>query len=354
MFFKELNSESRQRLIDVQQRGEALRVVEIELRRRFLGSMAWKARAGRDYLYRRHGRVEKALGARSSETEAIYEAFTSGKSAAEERERGLRRALESMAAVNRAMGLGRVPKDVARILRRLDQASVLGEQLCVVGTNALFAYEAEAGLRFESGLLATNDLDIALDARRNLRLAARNVPDGLLALLRRADATFAPVASDSFRAVNASGVMVDLITPEPRNPMTARPKHRLRLGATATSMPVPDIQAVEVPRLEMIVDAPRVGKIAVADDGLPVWISAADPRWWAAHKLWLATQANREPVNRHRDHDQGMAVAAMLANHWANADLSDAVLNAIPAELRTALRDAVATAIVQDDMATKW
>jgi hypothetical protein len=72
-------AEGMTRLIDVQQRGEALRSVQFELRHRFTGSMAWKERAGRDYLYRITGRVEKSLGPRSAETEAIYVAYTQGK-----------------------------------------------------------------------------------------------------------------------------------------------------------------------------------------------------------------------------------------------------------------------------------
>jgi len=117
---------ARRRLIDVQQRGEALRAAMIEQRRRFSGSMAWKSRAGRDYLYRRIGRIEQAHGPRSAETEAVHDAFVRGKAAAEERVRGLRAALEGMGAVNRAMRLGRVPRQVARVLRRLDEAGVPG------------------------------------------------------------------------------------------------------------------------------------------------------------------------------------------------------------------------------------
>ena len=54
----------------------SVRAVRAELKRRFAGSMEWKQRSGRDYLYRRAGRVEKALGARSAETEAILGAFS--------------------------------------------------------------------------------------------------------------------------------------------------------------------------------------------------------------------------------------------------------------------------------------
>jgi hypothetical protein len=296
--------------------------------------MEWKERSGRDYLYRRIGRVEKALGPRSAETEATQAAFSQGKTAAEEREAGLRQALEGMARVNRAMGLGRIPRLVGRILRRLDDAGVLGEQVCVVGTNALFAYEAHAGLRFDGELLATNNVDIALDARRNLGLAAKSMPEGLLGLLRKVDPTFAALPDGSFRAVNASGMMVDLITPEPRNSMAVAPRGKRRLGGAPAVTAVEDMEAVEVLRLEMIVDAPRFTTTAVAEDGLPVWIAAADPRWWSAHKLWLATEASRDPLKRRRDRDQGKAIADMLARFSGTIDVSDAALASIPAPMR--------------------
>ena len=65
---------------------------------------------------------------------------------------------------------------------------------------------------------------------------------------------------------------------------------------------------------------------------MPVWISAADPRWWAAHKLWLAEEPTREPLKRHRDQDQGYAVAAMLARAWEAVEiLSDEMMASIPA-----------------------
>jgi hypothetical protein len=49
------------------------------------------------------------------------------------------------AAVNRALGLGRVPLMNARIIRALDKSGLLGAGIRVVGTNAIYAYEAIAG-----------------------------------------------------------------------------------------------------------------------------------------------------------------------------------------------------------------
>ena len=349
MFFRELENESRRRLIDVQQRHEALRAARSDLTRRFTGSMIWKDRGDRDYLYRRHGRIEKSLGPRSAQTEAVYQAFSRGKALVEQREDGLRKTLEGMARVNRAMGIGRVPRTVARILRRLDDAGVLGEQVCVVGTNALFAYEAHAGIHFQSGLLATDDIDIALDARRNLRLAAKAMPDGLIGLLRKIDPTFAAQVDGHFRAVNASGLMVDLITPEPRNRLAVSSRRQRRFGCGTAAGMVEDLEAVEVPRPETIVDAPRFTATPVAEDGLPVWMAVADPRWWAAHKLWLAAEPTREPLKRQRDRDQGNAVAEMLARTWESVDLSDETLASIPQKMRQDLRDAVAGGTEIDD-----
>lgn len=341
MYFNNLTNEQRQRLIDVQQRAEALRLLDRDLRRRFAGWMTWRESKGHEYLVRRNGRTEKSLGVRSPSTEDSFKAFSSGKAAAEERRNGLRQVLQGMARVNRAMDLGRVPSLVGRILRRLDEAGVLGEQVCVVGTNALFAYEARAGVRFETDLLATGDIDIALDARRNLALAGKTMPEGLLGALRKVDKTFAPIADACFRAVSAGGMMVDLITPEPKQVMSVSPRRKRRLGGRAEFMAVEDIEAVEVPRLEMIVDAPRMTAVAVAEDGLPVWIPAADPRWWAAHKLWLASEPSREPVKRQRDRDQGLAVAQLLALAWGEADMSDEALASIPVPLRQQLRQAL-------------
>ncbi len=333
---KELALDARRQLAEVQQRHLALRALEAEMGRRFAGSMAWRRRAGRDYLYRRQRGIERSLGPRGADTEAAHAAFIAGKAAAEARIATLRRGLEAMAPVNRAMGLGRVPLVAARLLRRLDAAGILGRQLCVVGTHALFAYEAEAGLHFAAGLLATEDVDLALDARRNLVLAGRALPEGLLAMLRSLDPSFERLP-EGFRAVNAAGLMVDLIVAEPRDPMRAVERRLRRIGAGAG-----DIEAVEVPGLELIVDAPRVEAVAVDERGLPVWLAAADPRWWAAHKLWLSGRPDRQGLKRARDHAQAEAVAALIARQ--GSDLSDERLSAVPATLRNGLRALVAAA----------
>ena len=63
-------------------------------------------------------------------------------------------------AINRALRLNRVPSIETRILSALDREGLLGKQIFVVGTNALFAYELMAGVLISGDLLATKDIDL--------------------------------------------------------------------------------------------------------------------------------------------------------------------------------------------------
>jgi hypothetical protein len=191
---KPLSGEQRRQLIDTQQAYEAWRAANADAKHRFAGSMRWALRDRKEYLLRKIRNTETSLGPRSKETEEAYEAFMRGRSDNSDRLAGLSARIDQLAPVNVAMGLGRVPIMAGRILRACDEQGLLGEQLVVVGTNALFAYEVQAGVQIESGLIASGDIDLLYDARRHLSLAVRGFGNkGLIGLLRKLDSSFAPV-----------------------------------------------------------------------------------------------------------------------------------------------------------------
>jgi hypothetical protein len=138
-----LSGEQRRQLIDTQQAYDAWRAAKADSNRRFAGSMRWGERNGKEYLLRKIGKTERSLGFRSKETEAAYEAFLRGRSENSDRLAGLSERLDKLAPVNVAMGLGRMPSIGARIVRACDEQGLLGEQLIVVGMNAMFAYEVQ-------------------------------------------------------------------------------------------------------------------------------------------------------------------------------------------------------------------
>lgn len=327
MLINELSGEQRRQLIDTQQVFGTWCEISHKSKRRFAGSMRWGERNGAEYLLRKIGRTETSLGRRSSDTERIYEAFATGRSENQDRLKGLAKRLDELAPVNRAMGLGRVPVIAARILRRCDEAGLLGQHLTIVGTNAMFAYEVAAGVHAQSGLVASGDIDLLYDARRHLSLALEDVrTSGLIGLLHTVDTSFAPVRSGSFRAANREGYLVDLIRPEAKDVMRDKSKPAL------TDLPE-DLQGAAIFGLGWLINSPKMDVIAIDERGYPVRMVVIDPRAFALHKAWISGREDREPVKAKRDFEQAQA-AAIIATRYLRRPFDGPELGALPNSLR--------------------
>jgi hypothetical protein len=265
--------------------------------------MRWKKVSGRDYLIRLHdaeGRG-KSLGPRSEKTEAIYLEFQKGRQLAQERFDGLKTRLALQSRLNRASRLGRMPQIVAEILQGLDVVQALSE-LRVVGTHALFAYEALGAVEFKMDLLASGDVDLLYDQRQQISILGKKFDSyGLLGILKKVDRTFEVQSKNRFRAVNKDGFMVDLITQD----------KGMRIKKLQT-MANEDLEMIEVPNLEWLSNSPRVEIVAISAKGEPVFMPVPDPRAFMIHKVWLSHQYNREPVKKQRDFQQALMVLDLI------------------------------------------
>lgn len=265
--------------------------------------MRWKTVRNREYLFKdrdRHGNG-KSFGARSAETEALLAAFLDGRAVAQERQQLITEKIKEQARLNKALRLNRVPSVVARVLRELDRAG-LYDGFTVIGTQALYAYEASAGAHFILELLASGDVDLLYDARQKMTVVSDKLDgDGLLRLLKKADKTFECVRENGYRAANAGQFMVDLVI-APRG-MEAH---------SDVTFAKPDLVATEVPGLQWLLNSPKLDAVAVDEDGWPVPMRVPDPRAFALHKVWLSNLPTREPLKKPRDFDQARAVAQLV------------------------------------------
>jgi hypothetical protein len=229
----------------------------------------------------------------------------------------------------------RVPRIVTGVLRVLEQRNLLGQNILVIGTNALYAYEAAAGVFLDRPLTATRDMDILWDVRPKLTLYAEDENDSidLLDVLRKADKSFEPVAPGSFRAVNQDGYMVDLIKPESKSLITNDP---VRMGGPG------DLKAAEIRSLHWLISSPKFSQVIIGDDGYPVTIVVPDPRAFSIHKVWLSEQTDREPVKKKRDDDQGLAIALLVIQYMPQYRFESSSLRMFPKDIVKKLKNKIA------------
>lgn len=330
-YIQQLNGDQSRELINTSQRFDAYRHAD-EHYAGYRGSMSFVERNEAAYLVRDYYdpksgvRRQKSLGRKNAATQNTYEAFVKGKEEAAERRRSIAAALDRQAAVNRALRLGRVPEIGARVIRSLDDANLLGKGLKIVGTNALFAYEAMAGVQFAPEITTTEDIDFLFDARARIRIAMDEGVEErtLIGVLKQADKSF-QLARRTFQAVNSDGYQVDLIKPERNPPWKVEPD---MIGRQS-----PDLEASPIHGLAWHESAPTFESVAIDSRGYPLRIVAPDPRAFVVHKLWLSRQLNRNPAKKQRDRQQAEAVAALTAMYLPHLPFEIARLRSFPKEI---------------------
>ncbi len=209
MSYSELSPNQLRVATDTRQTYDAYRDAKKVLTSRFSGGLSWKTVSNHEYLVKVTNRSggNKSLGPRSPETEKLFSDWVAGKSKAKDRVDALEKSVQEFSGMCVGIGLNRVPSVVTAALRKLDEFGLLGKNLIVIGTNAMYGYESTAGVMFDAGLMATTDIDFLWDARTSLKLAVADgevAEAGILAILKKVDRSFEPVANSTFRAVNKS------------------------------------------------------------------------------------------------------------------------------------------------------
>jgi hypothetical protein len=308
------NAQSKQYL-DAASAFDGFRQVEEQLSN-YRGGMHWKRVSGADYLYRTHDRRgnAKSLGVRSAETERIHAEFTRRKASLAERQAELKATMLTQFRVNAALRLGTVPNEVADVCEALEQSGLMGKGLTVIGTNAMHAYGFLGGVRFDADIMATTDVDLLWDHKAKLSLASTSElsESGLIGILQRADKTYEQDSKQRFRARASSGFMVDLIRQMPQPPWAEE----------ADRFFDNDLVATDIANMKWLLSAPRISQPVVAVNGRVFTMVAPDPRAYAAYKLWLSQQSDRDPLKKGRDLAQAKALIHLIGErlphlgHW--------------------------------------
>lgn len=260
------------------------------------GSMRWKNQNGTDYLIRVSTiGNNKSLGPRSGETEKIYDNFLARKIAAQQRFSDLKETLERQQRMNRALFVGRAPRMLVDILNRLYKEG-LSEFFTVVGTHALYAYEARAGVLFgETEAMATQDIDFLLDVRKRISFVTkmRRAATSMLKLIQKVDPSFRLRKDQKYTAVNSRGFEVDIIRREPED----GDPHPMRL----TDDEDDEFYVVPARNAGILLDGPPFSAIIVSASGHMARMNTISPITFIQFKRWMAEQPDRDTMKRSRD-----------------------------------------------------
>ena len=302
-YYTETNPEQSRQIINTRQLFETSISLKEKLFQ-YKGSMVWRKIRDNEYLYRLHDAAGngKSIGRRTLEKESIKNEFYSKKKELKGRKSAIDENLKRQAKYNKAAQINRVPLVAAAILKTLKKFQ-LNKRFCVVGTYALYAYEAMAGIQFMSDITATEDIDLLWDGSKKIKLVTDLPVKSLIELLQKADKTF--VKNKSYSAVNKDGFLVDIIRAEPNSPWK-------KVDKTPFENNIDEIEPSVIASLNGLNSSPKIMQCVIAQNGFPVMITVPDPRSFVIHKLWLSEEKNRIPEKRRRDRMQAIATAEIL------------------------------------------
>jgi len=292
----------------------------------YAGSMVWKTSGGKEYLFKLSDRrgYGRSMGLRSPETENIHADFRAGKAREKERVRNLRARMAEQVRFNRAALIGRVPNIIGALLEALRHAGFGANNIVVIGTNALYAYENMAGVFFAEAITATTDVDLLWDTRSRLRLLIQD-PVSLLRILQSIDPSFERMAGRTFSAANDKGFIVDLIRQMPDPPWKDMPE---QIGGDKH-----DLVATDIWNMKWLLSAPRITQTVISENGRITLMPVLDPRAFAVFKLWLAESPERNPQKKQRDLVQAKALLALIHEHLPQYPMDAEALQMFPKDV---------------------
>ena len=195
-------------------------------------------------------------------------------------------------------------------------AGLLGKGILIVGTNAIYAYEAAAGVARRSRSDEHRGYRPAFrrpptDAFGRRHAGVGTQPDG-----RPAEASTARSngTRTTFRAVNRDGYIVDLVRPASVPPWKDEPGN---ISGNADE----DLNAAGIEGLDWLQHSPTFEATVIDARGMPLRLVVPDPRAFAIHKLWLSERADRPALKRQRDLGQARVVGQIVARYLTHLSL---------------------------------
>lgn len=274
-------------------------------------SLYWRKSAGKEYLTKKNSsqnRVE-SLGVKSEETLKIYEDFVQHKKLLKETLFELSTKLKKIEKLNKIELLTRVPSALVEIYQKINELK-LDDKMILIGTNALYAYEAHCGVFLEDEELATEDIDLLAKENKSLSVVFKEVmPKGTVTtLLKLIDKSFEQDKKLPYRFRNKNGVLLEIISPTNRKKKVVQNEFI-------------DLLDLEMNGMQWLENSPILKSMVIGENGKCAIVSTIHPLEFAVYKNWLSQQLDRNIHKKNRDYKQSKLVTYLIEEYMVNINV---------------------------------
>jgi hypothetical protein len=276
--------------------------------------MGWNKADAKEYLYREcydtHKRI--SLGRRGEDTELILKKFKEQKQELKESLKKYKALLQRQAKLSKFEKINRVPNVLVNLLRAINEYG-LDDKVIIIGTNALYSYEARCGVFMEEEHLATFDIDIFNKRETKISVALKTkLPQKTLrAILEDTDKSFSKAKEAPYRFYNNDGVVVEIITP-------------ISKGETEQDE-FSGVLNLEIDGIKWLRSSELSKVMVIGENGICANMTTIKPLEYAVYKYWLGKHEREDYIKKQRDMSQSTLVTKLIEEYMPNIEIEEEV-----------------------------
>lgn len=312
--FIQYNNEQRKTYINTQHIYKIYLDLFHRYNKSFRYKMTWNKAGNKEYLYKYCYDTKKSvsLGRRDDRTQKIIENFKEQKKELKESLKKYKELLKKQARLSKFEKISRVPNVLANLLRTINEYG-LDDKVIIIGTNALYSYEARCAVFMEDEHLATYDIDIFNKRETKISVALRTkLPQKTLkAILQDTDKSFTKSTDAPYRFFNDTGVIVEIITP-----MSNKELKQDEFSGVLN---------LEIDGIKWLRSSELYKVMVIGNNGICANMTTIKPLEYAVYKFWLGKHERKEYMKMQRDKSQSVLVTNLIDKYMPNIEIQEDV-----------------------------
>ena len=280
----------------------------------FRYKMGWNKADAKEYLYRECYDTKKriSLGRRDEKTELIISKFKEQKKELKISLKKYKELLKKQIKMCKFEKINRVPSVLVNLLRTINEYG-LDDKIVIIGTNALYSYEARCGVFMENEHLATFDIDIFNKRETKISVALKTkLPQKTLrAILLDTDKTFSKAKEVPYRFYNNDGVVVEIITPI--------------ISKETEQDDFSGVLNLEINGINWLRSSELFKVMVIGENGVCANMTTIKPLEFAVYKYWLGKHERKDYMKKERDISQSSLLTKLIEEYMPNVEIKQDV-----------------------------